>query len=347
MSDSWLNAPIPALDQATLAHARERQRQLTKPPGSLGRLEILGITLAAIQHTQQPCLERVRIVVFAADHGVVAEGVSAYPPAVTTEMIRNFARGGAAISVLARTWGVELEVVNVGTAQPLEPLSGVLDRRIGAGTANFAVEPAMTRPQLNAALGIGREAAERAANAGAQLFIGGEMGIGNTTAAAAVGCALLGCPAALLTGPGTGLDDAGVTRKTVVVEQALMRHGANDPLAALESLGGFEIAALTGAYLRCGQQGIPALVDGFIATASALAAVRLRPELADWLFYAHRSAEPGHDLLLEALDAEPLLALGLRLGEGSGAAAALPLLKAAAALHGGMATFAEAGVSGG
>jgi nicotinate-nucleotide--dimethylbenzimidazole phosphoribosyltransferase len=347
MSIGWLADPMLGLDQATLSNARERQRQLTKPPGSLGQLETLGVTLAAMQRTQQPKLERVRIVVFAADHGVVAEGVSAYPREVTAEMIRNFARGGAAISVLAQVWSAELEVVNVGTAQSLEPLPGVLDRRIGAGTANFAIEPAMTRPQLETALSAGREAVERAADADTQLFIGGEMGIGNTTAAAAVGCALLDCPPALLTGPGTGLDSAGVAHKAAVIERALIRHRSTDPLRALERLGGFEIAALTGAYLRCGQRGIPVLVDGFIATVAVLAALRLRPELANWLFYAHRSAEPGHRHLLEALDAEPLLALGLRLGEGSGAAVGLPLLKAAAALHGGMATFAEAGVSGG
>jgi nicotinate-nucleotide--dimethylbenzimidazole phosphoribosyltransferase len=346
MNDTWLYDSIPVLDATYLEAAKARQAQLTKPPGSLGRLEELAVTLAAVQQTRQPALERVRIVVFAADHGVVEEGVSAFPQAVTAEMVRNFARGGAAISVLARQWGAELEVVNVGTVQALEALPGVLDRRVGPGTANFLHEPALTPVQLSAALAAGREAAERAAAAQAQLFIGGEMGIGNTTAAAAVGCTLLDLPGAALAGPGTGLDADGVHNKAQVIDRSLVRQRTSDPLEALLRLGGFEIAALSGAYLRCGQLRIPVLVDGFITTVAALVAVRLQPQLAPWLLYAHCSAEPGHRLLLEALNAEPLLNLGMRLGEGSGAAVALPLLRAAVALHGGMATFAEAGVSG-
>lgn len=345
MNTAWLHEPLPVLDQAFLEAARTRQNQLTKPPGSLGRLEILGTTLAAMQRSQQPSLERVRIVVFAADHGVVAEGVSAYPQAVTAEMIRNFARGGAAISVLAREWGADLEVVNVGTVESLEALPGVVDRRIASGTANFAQGPAMTLEQLAEALLAGREAAERAAASKTQLFIGGDMGIGNTTSAAALGCALLGVTAWDLVGPGTGLDKAGVAHKAGVIKAALAQHATPDPLEALHRLGGFEIAALVGAYLRCAQLSIPVLIDGFITTVAALAALHLRPELSAWLFYAHRSAETGHRRLLEALEAKPLLDLDMRLGEGSGAAMALPLLRAAVALHGRMATFDEAGVS--
>jgi nicotinate-nucleotide--dimethylbenzimidazole phosphoribosyltransferase len=347
MSHRWFHDPLPIPDAAVGDAARARQAQLTKPPGSLGRLEELGVTLAALQGTQQPRVDQVWISVFAGDHGVVAEGVSAFPQAVTAEMVRNFARGGAAISVLAREWGARLEVVNVGTVQPLEDLPGVLDARVGPGTANIVHEPAMTAEQLDDALVAGREAAERAAIGGARLFVGGEMGIGNTTSAAAVACALLGLPAAHLAGPGTGLDPAGVARKALVIERALARHRGDRPLLALQRLGGFEIAALAGAYLRCGQLGLPALVDGFIATAAVLVAVRLRPELSPWLFYAHCSAEPGHRRILEALEARPLLDLGMRLGEGSGAAVALPILRAAAALHARMATFAEAGVSPG
>jgi nicotinate-nucleotide--dimethylbenzimidazole phosphoribosyltransferase len=347
MTENWLYEPTASLDSDFMNAARARQEQLTKPPGSLGRLEDLGATLAAMQGTQQPSLERVQVVVFAADHGVVAEGVSAFPQAVTGEMVRNFARGGAAISVLAREWGARLEVVNAGTVEPLETLPGVLDRRVGPGTANIAEAPAMTDQQLSQALAVGREAAERAVAAEARLFIGGEMGIGNTSAATAVGCALLNLPASVLTGPGTGLDNAGVARKARVIDKALARHKATEPLEVLMALGGFEIAALTGAYLRCGQLGMPVLIDGFITASAALVALRLRPELASWVFFAHRSAEPGHLRLLEALDAEPLLNLGMRLGEGSGAAVALPLLRAACALHGRMATFAEAGVSSG
>ncbi|MBK8535329.1 MAG: nicotinate-nucleotide--dimethylbenzimidazole phosphoribosyltransferase [Candidatus Competibacteraceae bacterium] len=345
MSHHWFDPPIAAPDAAVRAVARERQAQLTKPPGSLGRLEDLGMTLAAMQDTQHPRIDKLWITVFAGDHGVVAEGVSAFPQVVTAEMVRNFARGGAAISVLAKVWNARLEVVNVGTVQPLEDLPGVLDARVGPGTANFVHEPAMTVEQLHEALATGHDAAERAAINGAQVFIGGEMGIGNTTSATGVICSLLGLPAAQLAGPGTGLDAAGVIHKGLVIERALARHRDPSPLIALQRLGGFEIAALTGAYLRCGQLGLPALVDGFITTAAALAAVRLRPELAAWLFYAHCSAEPGHRQVLEALGAKPLLDLGMRLGEGSGAAVAVPILRAAAALHAGMATFAEAGVS--
>lgn len=345
MSYRWYEDPIPGPDLAALAAARERQSQLTKPPGSLGRLEALGIALAAMQGTQRPRVENVWITVFAGDHGVTAEGVSAFPQVVTAEMVRNFARGGAAISVLAEEWKARLEVVNVGTVQALEELSGVLDARVGPGTANFVHEPAMTVAQLHDALAAGHHAAERAAIGGAHLFVGGEMGIGNTTSATAVACALLDLPAARLAGPGTGLDAAGVGRKAQAIERALARHRGDRPLDALQRLGGFEIAALAGAYLRCGQLGVPVLVDGFITTVAALAAVRLRPELAAWLFYAHRSAEPGHRQLLDALGVEPLLALDMRLGEGSGAAVAVPILRAAAALHSQMATFAEAGVS--
>jgi nicotinate-nucleotide--dimethylbenzimidazole phosphoribosyltransferase len=345
MNHHWFNEPMPAPDAAALTAARERQAQLTKPPGSLGRLEEMGITLAAMQNTQQPRVEQVWITVFAGDHGVVAEGVSAFPQVVTAEMVRNFARGGAAISVLAQEWGARLEIVNVGTVQPMEDLPGVMHLRIGPGTANFVHEPAMTVDQLQEALAAGRHAADRAAINGAHLFIGGEMGIGNTTSATAVACSLLGRPAAHLAGPGTGLDAAGVQRKALVIERALAKQRSDQPLEALQRLGGFEIAALTGAYLRCGQLGLPALVDGFITTVAALVAVRLRPELVDWLFYAHCSAEPGHRRLLEALDVQPLLDLGMRLGEGSGAAVAVPVLRAAAALHARMATFAEAGVS--
>jgi nicotinate-nucleotide--dimethylbenzimidazole phosphoribosyltransferase len=347
MTRHWFDDPISAPDATVLAAARDRQTQLTKPPGSLGRLEEIGMTLAAMQGSQQPHLDKIWISVFAGDHGVVAEGISAFPQVVTSEMIRNFARGGAAISVLAREWNARLEVVNIGSVAPLEELPGVLDARIGSGTANFVHEPAMSIDQLHEALDTGREAAERAAIGGAQLFIGGEMGIGNTTSAAAVACSLLSLPAAQLAGPGTGLNADGVAHKAFVIERALAKHRSDQPLIALQRLGGFEIAALTGAYLRCAQLNLPALVDGFITTAAALVAVRLRPELAAWLFYAHCSAEPGHRRLLQALEVKPLLDLGMRLGEGSGAAVAMPILRAAAALHARMATFAEAGVSAG
>lgn len=341
----WLHDPLPPPNAAVLAEAIARQTQLTKPLGSLGRLEALGTQLAAMQNTQQPCVEQLWISIFAGDHGVAAEGISAFPQVVTAQMLRNYAAGGAAISVLAREWGARLEVINLGTLAALDDLPGVMDKRIAAGTANFVHEPAMSAEQMHEALAAGCQAADRAAINGAQLFIGGEMGIGNTTSAAAIACSLLNRPAAYFAGPGTGLDSDGVKRKALVIERALAKQRTEEPLAALQRFGGFEIAALCGAYVRCGQIGLPALVDGFITTAAALVAVRLRPELAAWLFYAHRSAEPGHQRLLEVLEAEPLLDLGMRLGEGSGSAVAAPLLRAAAALHTRMATFAEAGVS--
>ncbi len=341
----WLDAPIAGADSDHRRRAEARQAQLTKPPGALGRLEALAIRLAALQRRDRPMLDRVAIVVFAGDHGVAARGVSAFPQAVTAEMVRNFARGGAAIGVLARAHGARLGVVNLGTVEDTAGLDGVVNVALGPGTADFTTAAAMTDDQLDAALAAGRDAVP----ADIDLFIGGEMGIGNTTAAAAMACALLELPADTLAGPGTGLDEDGIARKVAVIDRALRRHGvdAAQPLEVLRCLGGFEIAALVGACLRCGQLGIPVLVDGFIGSVAALAATRFRPELRPWLLFSHRSAEPGHRRVLAALSADPLLDLGMRLGEGSGAAVALPLLRQACLLHNEMATFAEAGVSGG
>ena len=343
----WLHVPAALPDETARREAEARQRILTKPPGALGRLEALAICLAALQGTSQPQVERVHIAVFAGDHGVAAEGVSAFPQAVTGEMIRNFARGGAAISVLARALGATLEVINLGTVNDPGPLDGVKSYRLGAGTANFTREAAMSEHQLACALHAGRHAAERARLAGAHLFIGGEMGIGNTTAAAALACALLDAAPEQLAGPGTGLDANGVARKVEVIRRALNLHNGHvaAPLEALRRVGGFEIAALAGGYIACAQMGLPVLVDGFIAGAAALAATRLRPGIEDWLLFSHASAEPGHRTILASLDAHPLLDLGMRLGEGSGAATAVPLLRMACALHNEMATFVEAGVS--
>lgn len=343
----WLSIPAAVPDASARQAAAARQTQLTKPPGALGRLEAIAIQLAALQGTEQPCVDKVYITVFAGDHGVAAEGVSAFPQAVTAEMVKNFARGGAAICVAARILGAPLEVINLGTAYDTGPLDSVTDCRLGPGTANITLEPAMDVHQLTRALGAGRRAAERAWSNGARLFIGGEMGIGNTTAAAALACALLQAPPERLAGPGTGLDTHGVARKIEVIRRALACHNTHHgtPLEALRRLGGFEIAALTGAYTACAHLGLPVLVDGFISSAAALAAVRLCPGAGEWLLFSHTSAEPGHRAILEALDATPLLELDLRLGEGSGAAVAVPLLRMACALHNEMATFAEAGVS--
>ena len=344
---AWLNEEPRPLHEETVKAARARQSELTKPPGALGELEALAISLAGWQGRVQPSLERVHISVFAADHGVAEEGISAFPAAVTAEMIRNFVRGGAAISVLARELDAMLEVVNLGTIGEAL-IAGPHDLRLGAGTRNFVKEPAMTDTQLAGALEAGRQSVERASAHGAQLYIGGDMGIGNTTAAAALACALLSAKPDALAGPGTGLDARGVAHKASVIGRALEKHSGylRTPSEALQRLGGFEIAALTGAYIRCAQLGVPALIDGFISGAAALAASPMLPGARAWWLFAHRSQEPGHAAILSALEARPLLDLGMRLGEGSGAAAAVPLLRLACALHADMATFAEAGVSG-
>ncbi len=343
----WLNMPVATPNEAVRREANARQQNLTKPPGALGQLETLAIRLAALQGVVLPRVDKVMITVFAGDHGVAAEGVSAFPQAVTGEMVRNFARGGAAISVLARQLGATLEVINLGTVNPLGPLDGVKDNHLGPGTANFTVGPAMDGAQLALALHAGRHTAERAKLAGTDLFIGGEMGIANTTAATALACALLDLAPEQLAGPGTGLDAKGVAHKVTVIARALDLHKPHmtSPLEALRRVGGFEIAALAGAYIACAYMGLPVLVDGFIAGSAALVASRLSPGVQDWLLFSHASAEPGHRLMLAALNAQPLLDLGMRLGEGSGAAVAVPLLRMACALHNEMATFAEAGVS--
>ncbi len=343
----WIAEPAEALDLDALVRGEARQASLTKPPGSLGTLETLALRLCAMQGSARPRVNNPSIVVFAADHGVAVEGVSAFPQSVTGEMVRNFARGGAAISVLARLQEARLEVVNVGTVDALEAMDGVIDARVAPGTANFVDAPAMSGEQLAAALAAGRDAVQRAVDAGTDLFIGGDMGIANTTAATAVACALLGAGGADLAGPGTGLDANGVRRKAAVIDRALARHAGELSTAhdALRAVGGFEIAALAGAFIRCGQLGIPVLVDGFISSVAALAASRLHDGLAGWMILGHRSAEPGHDRVIAGLGLVPLLDLSMRLGEGSGAAAALPLVRMACELHARMATFEEAGVS--
>lgn len=341
----WLEDDLLPLDTRAAEAARARQDTLTKPPGALGDLEMLAVRLAGWQRRECPGMERVHITVFAGDHGIAAEGVSVFPQAVTMEMLRNFARGGAAISVLARSLGAGFEVVNLGTVTPVT--GGAHDRWLGPGTRSFAQHAAMSEEQLAAALDAGRQSVERAMATEAQLYIGGEIGIGNTTAAAALACALLPAEPETLAGPGTGLDAAGVAHKAAVIRRSLEHHAGALGSAAeiLRRLGGFEIAALVGAYVRCGQVGLPAMIDGFIATAAALIAARLRPGAQAWWLFSHRSREPGHAALLEALGARPLLELGMRLGEGSGAATAVPLLRLACELHRGMATFAQAGVS--
>lgn len=344
----WLTAPCATPNQTCVESARLRQTQLTKPPQALGDLETIAIRLAGLQAREQPVVERVHISIFAGDHGVVAEGVSAFPQAVTQQMVANFLHGGAAISVLAKVLQANLEIIDTGIIEPLPAQAGLVIQRAGAGTANSAQTAAMTQEQLQLALQAGYDAAERAYAQNADLFIGGEMGIGNTTPATVLYCALLKLNPETMTGAGTGLDSAGIAHKTQVIERILQRHAActDDALAWLRCAGGFEIAALTGAYLRAGQLGLPILLDGFITTAAAVVALQLQPELKNWLFLSHASAERGHKQAIASLGLQPLLDLNLRLGEGSGAAIAVPLLRQACVLHNQMATFAEASVAG-
>lgn len=344
---SWLHDGIPAPDAGMQAAASAHQARLTKPAGALGVLEELAIRLAGLQRRVFPRVDRVHIAIFAADHGVAAENVSAFPQSVTAQMIDNFAAGGAAISVLAGELGATLEVIDLGTVEHSSAASGVRRERIAPSTANLAREPAMTDAQLVQALNSGRRAVQRAVESGAELFIGGEMGIANTTSATALLCALLQRSALELAGPGTGLDAAGVQHKANVVERALGLHGAHrdTPIELLRRVGGFEVAALVGALIAAAQARLPVLLDGFIVGAAALCAQRIAPPLAPWLLHAHRSDEPGHAAVIQALGARPLLDLGMRLGEASGAAVALPVLRMACALHRSIATFEAAGVA--
>ena len=347
MKPEWFNAPCAPINQQIFNAARARQQSLTKPEGALGELESIAVRLAAMQGKAFPSVDHASILVFAADHGIANESVSAYPQAVTAEMVRNFSRGGAAISVLAKEVGAHFQVVNLGTVDKLEKLKHVTDARLSSGTVNFMHAPAMSEIQFVQASEYARQAVERVLEQRSEIFIGGEMGIANTTSATALACALLSVDPEAITGPGTGLDHAGVKRKAIKIRQALSCHQAflNTPANILQRLGGFEIVALTAAFVCCAQKGIPVLVDGFIASVAALAAERICPGASVWFFFGHRSAEPGHQIVLEALEVRPLLDLNMRLGEGSGAALALPVLRMACALHNNMATFYQAGVS--
>ena len=344
---TWIETPVPGPSPEHERAALDRQAQLTKPPGSLGRLEDIAVTLSALQRTHLPRAANAPIILFAGDHGVTAEGISAYPAAVTVEMLKNFAQGGAAISILARELGSKLTVIDVGTLAETA-IEGIISDKVRRGTRNFAQEPALHTAELDAAFSVGRRQL-LAAGTGADVVVLGEMGIGNTTAAAAVASALLGREPSELAGAGTGLERARVAHKSRVITEALDRHGLRGkphPRRVLEAVGGFEMAALAGAMIAAAGAGLPVLVDGFIVSVAALAAVELNPTCRPWLLFSHRSAEQGHGTVLDALAAKPILDLGLRLGEGSGAATALAVVRLACALHNGMATFAEAAVSG-
>ena len=340
-------AAIPPLDAAALAAATARQGQLTKPPGSLGRLETLAIQIAGITGQPRPRLTQPAVIVLAADHGVARRGVSAYPQSVTAQMVANFLAGGAAINVLARHIGGGVVVVDIGVAATLQPHPNLLSRKIALGTRDFAAHPAMTCAEAERAVTIGIAVVAATIAEGADLIGTGEMGIGNTTAASAIVAALTGQPVPAVTGRGTGVDDAGWRRKVAVIEGALTLHRP-DPANALDVLakvGGFEIGGLVGVLLGAAARRVPVVLDGFIAGAAALLACKLAPALAPHLIAAHRSVEIGHDAALDHLGLTPLLDLDLRLGEGSGAALGMGLCRAACKLLDEMATLGEAGIS--
>ena len=345
---NWLFHSISAPDARFYRQALDRQTQLTKPPGSLGLLENIAVSLAAMQRRDAPQIEKIHVSVFAADHGVAEEGVSAFPQAVTVEMVKNFAAGGAAVNVLARHVAARFEVIDAGLLQPVN-LPNVIADRAGPGTANFKRDPAMSAEQLVIALNAGKAAVARAIADHADIFIGGEMGIANTASASAIAAAVLNIPAAQITGAGTGLNAAQIERKAAIIDEALLLHqlSLTAPLLILQHLGGFEIAALTAAYIAAAQQGLPVLVDGFICSVAALLSVKINPACHAWFFYGHHSEEKGHKIVLEALNARPLLNLNMRLGEASGAVTAVPIMQMACRLHNEMATFAQANITTG
>jgi nicotinate-nucleotide--dimethylbenzimidazole phosphoribosyltransferase len=337
----------PTSDEAASAGAQHHDR-LTKPRGSLGRLEETGIRLCAMARTCPPPVpEPVTVAVFAGDHGVVAEGVTPWPQEVTAQMVANFCAGGAAVNVLARQMGARVLVVDAGVATPLATDAPDLWRRaVRPGTGNIAVESAMSPVQATAALDLGTEVAQRAVAEGARLLVTGDMGIGNTTPSAALIAALTGRAAAEVTGRGTGIDDPTHRHKIAVVERALARLSTGaGPREILAEVGGLEIAALAGFMVGGASAGIPVVVDGVIAAAAALVAVALAPDTVGYLIAGHRSSEPGASVALEALGLAPLLDLELRLGEGSGALLAVPAVQAAARILTEMATFDAAGVT--
>jgi nicotinate-nucleotide--dimethylbenzimidazole phosphoribosyltransferase len=338
---------IGPLSAAAMEAARARQDQLTKPQGSLGRLEDLSVQVAGITGNPRPVIRHKAVIVVAGDHGVAAEGVSAYPQEVTAQMVYNFLRGGAAINVLARHGGVRVVVVDAGVAADLEPHPALKIRKIGYGTGNIARGPAMSREQAVQALETGIALVEEERAQGLDLVAPGDMGIANTTPAAAIVAAVTGLPPAAVTGRGTGLDDTGLARKIAVVEQALRvnQPDPRDGVDLLAKVGGFEIGVIAGIILGAAAHRIPVVLDGFICTAGALVAAALAPAATAYCIAGHNSVELGHRAMLEHLGLRPLLDLNLRLGEGTGAVLAMGLVEAACKVLNEMATFAEAGVS--
>lgn len=339
---------IQPIDQTAMTAARQRQNQLTKPAGSLGRLEELSIQLAGIQRKPLPSIKDKAIIVMAGDHGVVAEGVSAYPQEVTPQMVLNFLNGGAAINVLTRHIGARVVVVDMGIASKGEVTSPLLiQHRVGPGTANLAQGQAMKCEQAEESIQHGIEVALAEIFKGADILGTGDMGIGNTTPSAAIAACILGQTPEDIVGRGTGVDDAGLARKVNVVKRALKVNKPNpeDGLDVLAKVGGFEIGGLAGVMLGAASKHVPVMVDGFISTAAALIAVTLAPDCRQYLISAHRSQEKGHAMMLTWLGLKPLFDLNLRLGEGTGAALGISMAEAACKILSEMATFDEAGVS--
>ncbi|WP_089339249.1 nicotinate-nucleotide--dimethylbenzimidazole phosphoribosyltransferase [Burkholderia singularis] len=329
--------------RATLARVID---QKTKPPGSLGRLEALALQLGLVQRTVAPRIVRPAMIVFAADHGIAAEGVSPYPQAVTAQMVANFVAGGAAINAFSGVAGCVLEIVDAGVASPLDDALPLVRAAIARGTRNFARERAMTRDEVRAALEAGAARVAHHAALGTNMIGFGEMGIANTSAAACLMSRMLNVPLDACVGRGTGLDDAGLAHKRAVLERALARHpDARAPLDVLATFGGFEIAMMTGAFVEAARARMTILVDGFIATSALLIADALAPAVREYCVFSHVSNEAGHRRMLEHFGAHALLSLDLRVGEGTGAALALPLVRAAAAFVSEMASFEAAGVA--
>ncbi len=336
------------LDEGAMEAARERQGRLTKPPGSLGRLEALSVQVAGIQGRARPEVSQKVVFVAAGDHGVVAQGVSAYPQAVTVQMVANFAAGGAAINVLARHVGARVVVVDMGVAGETAQTARVVPRKVAPGTADITRGNAMSRRQAQETVRSGMEVFEEELGRGIELAATGDMGIGNTTPSAAIIATFTGRPPAEVAGRGTGVDDAGLARKVAVVERALSvnRPDPNDALDVLGKVGGFEIGGLAGVILAAAANRVPVVIDGVISGAAALVAAGLEPRAKEFMIAGHLSTEPGHRATLEHLGLEPVLDLGMRLGEGTGAALAMCIVEAAVRTLNEMATFEEAGVSG-
>ena len=340
---------IAAPDTGLQAALHRKIDQKTKPLGALGQLEDLALQAGLVQQSLEPRLSRPHLLVFAGDHGAARAGVSAYPQEVTWQMVENFLAGGAAINVFCKAHGLTLAVVDAGVAHDFAPRPGLVQAKVAPGTANYLEAPAMNREQLELALERGASMARRLAGEGCNLLGFGEMGIGNTASASLLAHVLTGVSLEASVGRGTGLDDAGLEKKRRLLAQAAARAGlpagGADPLVALAEFGGFEIAMMAGAMLAGAEAGMLLLIDGFIVSAAALVAARLHPALVDYCVFCHRSAEPGHQAVLDALGARPLLDLGLRLGEGTGAALAYPLLQSALAFLNEMASFESAGVA--